>query len=160
MNSPTAATVRAIGKPGRRLELADLVPALVDDGLLSADDAAQVLRYAGLSSSGQHALVALAQRKLKSGATGEPLELDALCAWLAARVGLPYRHIDPLKVDLSRVAEVMSSQYAERFAILPLEVSGSGVTIATAEPFVVDWVDELLEVAALLVETAAARLAH
>ena len=143
MNSPIAAAVRALGKPGKRLELADLVPALLDDGLLAADDARQVLRYAGLSTSGQHALIALAQRNLKSAATGKPLELDTLCIWLAARVGLTYRHIDPLKVDLARVADVMSSQYAERFAILPLEVRGSEVTIATSEPFVVDWVEEL-----------------
>jgi general secretion pathway protein E len=143
MNSPIAAAVRPLGKPGQRLELADLVPALLDDGLLAAEDARQVLRYAGLSTSGQHALIALAQRKLKSAATGKPLELDTLCVWLAARVGLPYRHIDPLKVDLARVADVMSSQYAERFAILPLEVRGSEVTIATSEPFVVDWVEEL-----------------
>jgi len=34
MNSPIAAAVRAFGKPGKRLELADLVPALLDDGLL------------------------------------------------------------------------------------------------------------------------------
>ncbi len=37
----------------------------------------------------------------------------------------------------------MSSQYATRFKILPLEVKAHEITIATAEPFVTDWVDEL-----------------
>ncbi len=143
MNAPHIVVARPVGTPGKRLDLADLVPALVDDGLLGADDAEQVLRYAGVSSAREHALVALSLRKLKCAATGKPLDLDTLCEWLAQRVGLAYRHIDPLKVDLSRVAEVMSSQYAARVRILPLEVRGDEVTIATAEPFVTDWVEDL-----------------
>ncbi len=46
-------------------------------------------------------------------------------------------------VVLARVCDVMSSQYATRFKILPLAVDADGVTIATAEPFVTDWVGEL-----------------
>jgi len=138
-----AAALPPLGQPGRRVAVEDLLPALVADGLLAAADAEEVGRYARLSSADQHALVALARRKLKSPGTHRLLDLDVLCPWFAQRAGLPYVHIDPLKVDLSRVAEVMSSQYATRFKILPLEVKAGEITIATAEPFVTDWVDEL-----------------
>ncbi|OJX08235.1 MAG: type II secretion system protein E [Burkholderiales bacterium 70-64] len=132
-----------LGQPGRRVTVEDLLPALVADGLLGQADAETVERYARLSSAEPHALVAIARRKLKSPGTHRTLDLEVLCPWFARRVGLPFMRIDPLKVDLARVAEVMSSQYATRFRILPLEIKPAEVTIATAEPFVTDWVDEL-----------------
>jgi general secretion pathway protein E len=138
-----AAALPPLGQPGRRVAVEDLLPALVADGLLAADDAEAVDRYARLSNADQHALVALARRKLKSPGSHRTLDLDLLCPWFAQRVGLPYVHIDPLKVDLARVSEVMSSQYATRFKILPIEVRSGEITIATAEPFITDWVDEL-----------------
>ena len=138
-----AAAMLPLGQPGRRVTVEDLLPALVADGLLGQADAETVERYARLSSAEPHALVAIARRKLKSPGTHRTLDLEVLCPWFARRVGLPFMRIDPLKVDLARVAEVMSSQYATRFRILPLEIKPAEVTIATAEPFVTDWVDEL-----------------
>ncbi|HLT27338.1 MAG TPA: GspE/PulE family protein [Zeimonas sp.] len=137
------APLPAFGRPGCRVSVEDLLPALVEDGILSREDADAVARYANLSSSEQHALVALARRKLRSPTTHRVVDLDTLVPWFARRVGLPHVRIDPLKVDLARVSDVMSSQYATRFKILPIAVDVSGVTIATAEPFVTDWVDEL-----------------
>ncbi|HQY27636.1 MAG TPA: type II/IV secretion system protein, partial [Burkholderiaceae bacterium] len=61
-----AAALPPLGQPGRRVAVEDLLPALVADGLLAADDAEAVDRYARLSNADQHALVALARRKLKS----------------------------------------------------------------------------------------------
>ena len=114
----TAAHQQAVlpARPGRRVSLEDLLPVLVADGLLAAADAEEAGRYAGLSGE-QHALVALARRKLRSPATGRTLDMDMLCAWLARKVGLPHVRIDPLKVDLSRVADVMSSQYASSLSL-------------------------------------------
>ncbi len=132
----------ALGRPGQRLQLRDLVPALVADGLLSDEDAAIVLRYDGVSSVEQPALASLAQRRLRTPA-GAPLDIDTLGRWLAARLDMEYVHIDPLKVDVARVSEVMSVEYATRFRILPIGVEGGSVTIATAEPFITDWVAEL-----------------
>ena len=42
--------------------------------------------------------------------------------WLAGRSGLPYLRIDPLKVDVGRVADVMSISYAGRRRGLPVQV--------------------------------------
>ena len=51
--------------------------------------------------------------------------------------------VDPLKVDVGRVAEVMSISYAERRRVLPLQVGAQEVTLATCEPFDIDWVPEI-----------------
>ncbi len=133
----------SIGRAGRRLSVADLIPELAVDGLIEQADAGQALEYAQLSTAEVHALVSIAQRKLRSPRTQRLLDVETLTEWVAERVGLPYVHIDPLKVDFARISEVMSSQYAARYKILPIEVRGNEVTIATAEPFLTDWVDEL-----------------
>ena len=52
-------------------------------------------------------------------------------------------HIDPLKIDFTRVAEVMSSAYAGRFGILPVQVTTREVVVATAEPYIREWMEEL-----------------
>ncbi|MEI7447780.1 MAG: GspE/PulE family protein, partial [Burkholderiales bacterium] len=97
-----------------------------------------------LTSARRHALVAVAERGLKSARPPHrELDLDALTDWLAERSGLERAHIDPLKVDFAKVADVMSSSYATRFDILPLEVRPNEVVIATSEPMLVEWIEEL-----------------
>jgi general secretion pathway protein E len=56
---------------------------------------------------------------------------------------MEYLHIDPLKVDLANVTDIMSSAYATRFRILPVGVTSKKVTIATVEPYARDWEKEL-----------------
>jgi general secretion pathway protein E len=140
---PPAANASIPARPGMKVTIEDLLPALVSDGLVSSADALEMGRHASLASAEQHALVTLARRRLRSPSTGQVLDLDALCAWFASKLGLEYQRIDPLKVDLSRVGDLMSSQYATRYKILPLEVRPDEVTIATAEPWLDEWVAEL-----------------
>ena len=59
------------------------------------------------------------------------------------RAGLPFYRIDPLKIDFTRVADVMSAAYASRFGILPVEMTATELTIATADPLQVDWMPKL-----------------
>ncbi|HEV7914453.1 MAG TPA: GspE/PulE family protein, partial [Albitalea sp.] len=61
----------------------------------------------------------------------------------AGRCRLPYLRIDPLKVDVGRVSDVMSISYAERRRALPLQVGAHEVTIATCEPLDIAWVAEI-----------------
>jgi len=139
-----AAGVCLTGRPGQRLQVTELLEALAADRLVEPDDAAKAALNARLTNTDQHALLSIAQRKLRCARPPHrTLDLETLTEWLAARVGLPYVRIDPLKVNLSRVAEVMSSHYASRFRILPLGVSPGEVVVATAEPFLTDWVPEL-----------------
>ncbi len=143
MSVSETVALESVGQRGKPLQLRLLVPALCHDGLLDQSTADQVLRFDGLSNRPEHPLVSLANRRLHAADDHKLLDMDRLCQWLAKRIELPFVRIDPLKVDLSRIAEVMSSQYAARYKILPLEVSANAVTIATAEPFMTGWVEEL-----------------
>ena len=91
-----------------------------------------------------HPLEAIADRKWKSG---EPphktMTLEWLVEWLAGKLGVPYRHIDPLKIDLGAVTATMTNAYAERYRILPVAVDRLTLTVATGEPFVRSFAEEL-----------------
>ena len=117
---------------------------LAEDGVLTRQDVDTVMQRFAAGSSAQHPLVRLASLGLKRADTGAALELEPLTEWLAQRVKLPYLRIDPLKVDVARVAEVMSINYAERRHALPVYVGPNEVTIATCEPLDVAWVQEIL----------------
>ncbi len=94
-----------------------------------------------------HPLSAVAHCKLLSAlAPHKLLTLDALSEWLAKRVSLPFIRIDPLKVDFTKVADVMSANYAARFNILPVELSASTLVVATAEPFALEWEAEIAKI--------------
>ncbi|WP_204317719.1 hypothetical protein, partial [Escherichia coli] len=75
-----------------------------------------------------HPLVRLGHASLVQLATVKPLDVDALSEWLAVRAGLPYLRIDPLKVDVGRVADVMSIGYAEAKRCLPVQFGVADVT--------------------------------
>jgi general secretion pathway protein E len=142
--SSTGLAKAPLARPGGKL-IADLVlDALVEDGLIVVEEAARIAQQIRLSSVEQQALTAIAARKPKSASPPhKTLNLDELTEWLAKRAGLPYAHIDPLRVDVSRIGETMSSAYAARFMILPIDVKPHEVVIATAEPYADAWVAEL-----------------
>ena len=70
----------------------DLLDALVADGMILPEEAANASRHASLLTADQHALVVLAQRKLRNQpAPNRILDLECLTEWLARRVGLDVR---------------------------------------------------------------------
>ena len=102
------------------------------------------LRSTSKFRSYDHPLVLIAEQKWRGALPPHRmLTLEALTEWLARRLDVPYVHIDPLKVDFSAVSSVMSSSYAQRYRILPIEVTGDRVVVATSEPFVRSWVPEI-----------------
>ena len=127
-----------------RLALAEVLQWMVEDGLVATETADVLKNERRLHGGKIHPLIVIADQKWRSlQAPGRLLVLEPLTEWLAARTGLDYLHIDPLKIDFTGVAEVMSSAYAARFGILPVRVTTREVVIATAEPFVREWVEEL-----------------
>jgi general secretion pathway protein E len=94
-----------------------------------------------------HPLTAVAQCKLISAQPPHRmLTLDILSEWAAAKVGLQFVRIDPLKIDFTKVADVMSAGYAARFNILPLELTATTLVVATAEPFLIEWESEIAKI--------------
>jgi general secretion pathway protein E len=135
----------------RRLRLEDILKLLVADGLVAAPVAEKLARARG--SRGEHPLEFIADQKWKSVVSPHPaLTLDWLVEWLAGKLGVPYLHIDPLKIDLTGVTQTMSNAYAERYRILPVEVTKSVLTVATGEPFARTWADELEKILKLEVK--------
>jgi general secretion pathway protein E len=131
------------GRPKGKLEWRALLHWLREDGVVSADDAERVKRRFGAGDSSLHPLVRLGSANLTHAQTQRPLDTEALTEWLAQKVKLPYLRIDPLKVDVGRVAEVMSINYAEARRALPVQVGPADVTVATCEPFDTGWVGEI-----------------
>jgi len=126
-----------------RLDLRPLLDWLREDGLVSATDAEATAKRFAVGMSKQHPLVRLAGADLVRQGSDKVLDVEALTEWLATRCGLPYLRIDPLRVDVGRVAEIMSITYAERRRALPLNVGLNDVTIATCEPLDIGWVPEI-----------------
>ena len=94
-----------------------------------------------------HPLSAVAQCKLISAQPpNRLLTLDTLSEWCAAKVGLPFIRIDPLKIDFTKVADVMSASYAARFNILPVELTPTRLLVATADPFAIEWEAEISKI--------------
>jgi general secretion pathway protein E len=121
----------------QRLELVTLARDLNADGRLSAADAARVMKTPVVRV---HPLVFLAEQKLGDAAVpGKLLDMDELLAWLGGRVGQAVYEIDPLKINVTAVAEVMSRAFAERHRILAVEVNDKEVVIASSEPFLKAW---------------------
>ncbi|HXD40928.1 MAG TPA: ATPase, T2SS/T4P/T4SS family [Ramlibacter sp.] len=120
-----------------------LVEWLSQDGMISADEARRTIARCSQAESAQPALVRLAAVAMERAAGGKALDIESLTQWLAGRAGLEYLRIDPLKVDVGKVADTMSAGYAERHRVLPVQVTAREVVIATAEPFLTDWVDEV-----------------
>ncbi|MBC8138679.1 MAG: type II/IV secretion system protein, partial [Fibrella sp.] len=91
-----------------------------------------------------HPLIVIAEQKWPDPRNPrKTLHLEALSEWLAGKAGLPYRHIDPFKIDFAAVTKVVSNAYATRYHILPLEVTAKECVVATAQPYVREWEAEL-----------------
>jgi general secretion pathway protein E len=125
----------------QRLELIGLARDLHADGRISATDMARVVKTTVVRV---HPLVFLAEQKLGDAAVpGKLLDMDDLLAWLGGRVDQAVYEIDPLKINVTAIAEVMSRAFAERHRILAVEVTDKDVVIASAEPFLKAWESNL-----------------
>jgi len=120
-----------------------LVEWLKQDKVISEDEAVRTIARCSQAESAQHPLVRLAAVSMRRAADQKPLDIEMLTQWLSLRAALDYLRIDPLKVDVGKVADAMGAAYAERHKILPVVVTANEITVATAEPFITDWVAEV-----------------
>ncbi len=130
-----------------RLELSQLLADLVTDGLVPKDAADQLASNRRFARSDTHPLAVIADQKWKDPRQPRKLlHLEALTQWLADKVELPYFHVDPFKIDFAAVTKTMSSAYAERYRILPVAITTREVTVATCEPHVREWEEQIRQV--------------
>jgi general secretion pathway protein E len=140
--------VAAVSNEERRLALAEVVNDLIADGLVPREEAERLAADRRAHRPGSlHPLVVIADQKWRSSQPPHKLlTLEALTEWYAGKAGLPYFHVDPLKINFTAVTDVMSSAYAERFKILPVDVNQKRAVIATAEPHIREWEAELTRI--------------
>ncbi len=69
------------------------------------------------------------------GSDGRRLNEDRIMEVLAAKVGMPFMKIDPLKLDARLVTDTFSRAYARHNAVLPVGQDGGRIILAISDPF-------------------------
>lgn len=145
LKKPSDYEVKSDSKNDRLLTLRSLLDDLHAAGLMSADD---ILRLTSQSRSKheaeQHPINYIADQQLENQRhPGHKLSINVLLTWLAATTSQDVVHIDPMKIDTRAVTAVMSFAFAKRHQIMAVAVSADEVHIASAQPFVASWEENL-----------------
>lgn len=125
------------------LDLSGVVKDLLEDGIITQSDAAEITSICHRDSGSLHPLEIVAAKQLLHRAEQKPLTLDRLTDWLAARADLETVQIDPLKINVSAVTSIMSFAYAKRYGILCVSVSRQQLVVATMQPYDRSWLESL-----------------
>ncbi len=120
-----------------------IVQWLAQDGTINDDEAQRTIKRCSQAQSAQHPITRLSVVGMRRASDDKPMSADDIVEWLGAKTSVSAFRIDPLRVDVGKVADVMSAAYAERHKVLPVQISPTEVVVATAEPFISDWVEEV-----------------
>ncbi|MGA2840562.1 MAG: GspE/PulE family protein [Steroidobacteraceae bacterium] len=136
---------RALAADPSALTLSWLLDEMVKGDLITAAAARHVVEPPKRKDgANQHPLVVVsAQDWPDRRIEGRKLSLEVLTQWLAHRARLPYVRIDPLKLDVATMTEVVSYAYASRSGILPVKSGPTGIVFAVKDPFAVEWMRDL-----------------
>ncbi len=127
-----------------KLSLDYVLQELEKDGVISPQQASQVKAIKDHNDNSGHPLSIIADLGLQSNTKPSyPLTLEQLTRWLAKKSRQEYLRIDPLKIDVARVTGVVSQAYANKIKILPVFVNDTDLSIATCEPYISSWENEL-----------------
>ena len=128
-----------------KLSLKEVADLLFEDGLLEKEAYENLQVQARFRDAGdKHPLTAIAEQNIKSSQPPHrQLTEHFLTEWLAGKAEVLYLRVDPLKVDVALVTTAFSYAYAERHKLLPVELKPDYVVVATAQPYVTDWLNEL-----------------
>ncbi len=133
-----------LNMPSIQVDTRWLLMRLVEQGLVDANEANLV---AGTPRTKEqmhyHGLQIIADAKLENLKTGKLFDLNQLLEWFQQLSGMEKFHIDPLKINVPRVTDVMSYNFSQRHHILAVYSSDEEVIIATAQPYYRDWEDGL-----------------
>jgi general secretion pathway protein E len=130
---------------GQIIELRTLLDDLLADGCLSQQDHDRIVSVSRTpEQAALHPINFIASQQLDDQLKkNKKLDNESLLKWLAERVGQPHMRIDPLKIDVAAVTSVMSYAFARRHQILALAVDSDEVVVASAQPMVDIWEEDL-----------------
>lgn len=125
----------------RLIDLPSFLDDMVSAGFISQRQAEDVLIAPRTKRElSQHPMEIVASREYENRLNpGHALDLEVMTQWLCEQSGQPYQRIDPLKINVNLVTEVMSYAFAQRHNILALEVSDDEVLITSAQPYMFQW---------------------
>lgn len=131
----------------RSLDLRSILLDLVDEEILKKEDANLLMgAHRTREQTQMHPLTYIASQNLDDLRTpNKKLDELHLMEWMADKSGLHVFHIDPMKIPVAQVAEVMSYQFAKRHGLLCVGISPEIVTIAITEPYLTDWEPQLAQ---------------
>jgi general secretion pathway protein E len=134
--------------PAGKLTLDYVLERLQQDLIISPQQAAQLRASLTRETAAvSHPLVIIADQGWQSITKPPyPLTLEQLTRWLAHACGQPYMRIDPLKIEVNRITGIVSQAYASKLHILPVAVNDRELTVATCEPFIDAWEQELARI--------------
>lgn len=146
MNTPP---IKARKVPETSLDLRGLLMALSKDGRLSEESVNQLLgANRSREQSALHPLCYIGSQRLEDlKHSGKVLDELSLLDWMADKSGLPVFHIDPMRIQVAEVADIMSYAFAKRHGLLCVKVSAEEVVVAVTEPYLTGWVEQLEQVA-------------
>lgn len=129
----------------KMIDLGNFIDDLIADGRLSQSDANAVAGSTrNKEQAAMHPLNYLASLSLEDQSVpNQLLTEESLCHWLSEKSQLPIFHIDPLKVKVSAVTEVLSFAFAKRHNILCVDVTPNEIVVATSQPFMTGWEEQL-----------------
>ncbi len=132
---------RLAAEQERLLDLPTLLDDFVREGFISQRQAEDVLIAPRTKKElTQHPMEIIAAREYENRTKpGNTFDLECMTDWMATLARQPLVRVDPLKINVNAVTEVMSYRFAQRHQILALEVSDDEVVIASSQPFMYQW---------------------
>lgn len=132
----------------RHLDLRGVLTDLENTGRITQESVNRVL---GSTRSREQAVmhpIAYLATLLLNDRTREGKTLDelALTAWLADQCDLPLFHIDPMKLKVGELADIMSYAFAKRHDLLCVNITPDELTVAVGQPYMKGWVEQLMQV--------------
>jgi len=82
-----------------------------------------------------------------------PLDEEIIFQTLARKWNVPYKKIDPLKLDLNVVTTTIPRTFAMKHLVLPIDITDGDLTVATSNPFNLEIIEDLTRVTQMEVKT-------
>ena len=123
------------------MDLPVVLDQLVEDGFISQRQAEDILIAPRTKKElMQHPFEVVASREYENrNNPGHTLDLETMTQWLCQKSGQTYLRIEPLRINVNAVTEVMSYAFAQRHSILAVEVTDDEVVLASAQPYMYQW---------------------
>ncbi|MGB0496106.1 MAG: GspE/PulE family protein [Kangiellaceae bacterium] len=131
----------------KKIDLISLLKWLEQDKTITSAQSVETTKKIKLEKIGGHPINQIAQCKIKSVKLREKiLNAELITEQVAKMHGLPYVRLDPLKINVDSVTNVMSKAFSVRHQILAYEVSTDIVYIAVIDPSKLSWVAGLEQI--------------